>query len=260
MRQPKGPLRRLIDRASVIMLAGVSALVVGHVFGEPPGPVDLPPIEEPGRAMDATAAPSRQDWVDVAYERVELTPLFAMSGDVRLHVPSQHPLAVGFHEASADYSRPLTPVGRMLANRNPTRPIRTVDGERPGYLVLSSRGRPFASTSSVDVAMEVGDSVVSPVDGVVADVRDYLLYGRHRDTRIEIRPDDSSTAILVMLHVEGAEVNAGDRVVAGKTPVASSARLLPFASHIDRDVPGARRPHVHIEVRDPDSPRPDPLP
>ncbi len=255
-------LQRLARRACVVALAGLSAAVIGHISGDGGGPVELPPLE-PREHRAIQHEIGREDasaWVGVAYSQTALPPVLAMSDDIRLHVPTAHPAAIGFHEASAAYSRALTPVGRLVSNRNASRAVTTVDEARPNYLVLSSRGRPYASTSSVDVAMYVDDPVLSPVDGVVADVRDYLLYGRYRDTRIEIVPDGTTDAIMVMLHVDRATVQAGDTVSAGSTPIAETARLLPFGSHIDRDVPGgARLPHVHIEVRDADSPRPDPL-
>lgn len=218
-----------------------------------------------GAAHEAPAGEPASERSAVAGETVdEVAPAgpvaFALSGSVQLVLPTARPLVVGFHESSSRYARALDPTGRVVANRNPTRfePPRS-DADGPSYLVLSSRGRMYPPTSSVDIAMERDDPVLAPVDGTISDVREYLLYGRHRDQRIEIQPDAASDARVVILHVIDAQVAVGDSVRAGESIIASGARPLPFASHIDRDIPGGVAPHVHIEVVDADAPRPDVL-
>jgi hypothetical protein len=90
------------------------------------------------------------------------------------------------------------------------------------------------------------------VDGVVTEVRPYLLYGQHPDTRVEIRPDDAPHLRVVLIHVDGVQVAAGDRLTAGETVLAGSANRFPFSSHVDRYLERGW-PHVHLEVVDPDA-------
>ncbi|MEX2504259.1 MAG: hypothetical protein WD378_05375, partial [Egicoccus sp.] len=92
-------------------------------------------------------------------------------------------------------------------------------------------------------------AVRAPVDGEVVDVRDYYLYGKHRDQRVEIVPAANPDLRLVMIHVDGVAVETGDVLVAGETVVAAQARRFGFSSHIDRYTEPDRHGHVHLEVK-----------
>jgi biotin carboxyl carrier protein len=115
------------------------------------------------------------------------------------------------------------------------------------YTVLASRHRAGAATSAVDISMVHGEEVVSPVTGTVTAVSPYSLYGRTPDVIIEIVPEDRPDQVVRAMHVEGVDVAVGDRVEAGETTLAASARQLPFASQIDRFA--GRHPHLHLEVQ-----------
>ncbi|MTV26819.1 M23 family metallopeptidase [Nitriliruptoraceae bacterium ZYF776] len=185
------------------------------------------------------------------------TPTVGRRGPLTLHVPVADPIVVGFHEAATIDAHAISPVGRLVANRNPTR----LDdpGDEPGgtdYLMLSSRGRSAAPTSAIDVVARDDDPILSPVTGTVTDVREYLLYGRHVDRRIEIVPDADPAVRVVVIHVDGVAVQPGDHVEGGVSPIAATANRFPFSSHIDRETEPDRWPHVHIEVQPRDAPRP----
>lgn len=185
------------------------------------------------------------------------TPPLARAGELELWLPAAEPLVVAFHEASHVSAGPLDPIGVLADDRNTTRTDLPADDDAGGpYLVLSSRGRAAGPTSAVDVVLLEGTAVLSPVTGTVSDVREYLLYGRHRDVRVEIVPEARPDLRVVIIHVDGVTVDAGDRVDAGVSPLAATARLLPFASHVDRETEPERHPHVHLEVGPVDRPRP----
>ena len=178
------------------------------------------------------------------------TPPLASFGPIDLRLPTERPIIVGFHEASTPQALEMTPLGNLVENENTTKfePPEAVD-EGSDYLVMSSRGRPRAATSAVDVVMHVGDPVLSPVDGTVTDVRTYYLYGAHEDQRIEIQPHEQPELRLVLIHLDELEVAVGDEVVAGTSVLAGTARPFPFGSQIDRYTEPDRWPHVHIEVK-----------
>lgn len=186
----------------------------------------------------------------------EATPLLARLGPLDVFLPAAAPVVVGYHEAATVTALGVEPIGALTEDRNTTRTDLPPDvaGGTP-YLVLSSRGRSAGPTSAVDVVLPVDETVLAPVTGTVLDVRDYLLYGAHADQRIEIVPDARPDVRIVMIHVDGASVAAGDRVLGGITPVARTARLLPFSSHIDRETEPERLPHVHLEVQPIEAPR-----
>lgn len=187
----------------------------------------------------------------------DATAPLARLGDLPILLPAPDPVVVGFHEAATVSAIGVTPVGALTEDRNTTRTQLAEDvvGGTP-YLVLTSRGRSAGPTSAIDVVMREGDPVLAPVTGTVVDVRSYLLYGAHQDLRIELVPDGRPDVRLVMIHIDGPRVAIGDRVVGGVTPVAATARLFSFGSHIDRETEPERFPHVHIELQPVDGPRP----
>ena len=219
-------------------LAGVGDLLgVGDVVSWIAGDDD-PPVsegEDPPPTASDPAAP---------------TAPMASRGDLDLHLPTSRPVLVGFHEASTAQALDLRPVGRMVENENTTRfsPPPT-DDTGHDYLVLSSRGRAHGATTAIDVLMRPGDPVRSPVDGTVTEVREYVLYGRHHDVRIEIAPDDDPGLRVVLIHVDEVEVEEGAHVRAGRSTLARTARPFPFSSQIDRYTEPDRWPHVHLEVK-----------
>lgn len=190
--------------------------------------------------------------------------VFAGIDGLALQLPYTRPLYVGFHEASRPEALALDPVGRLIANDNPTKFSPGEDRSGPAYHVLSSRGRARPATSAVDIVLPENSSVASPISGRIVEVRDYALYGRLRDWRIVVQPDARPDLHVVLIHLDAPRVRVGDRVIAGSTPLAT-VRLLPMASHVDY-VLNERYPHVHIEVKgavesepyDPNAPAVDP--
>lgn len=180
--------------------------------------------------------------------------VFAGIDGLALRLPHPRPLYVGFHEASRPESLALDPVGRLIANDNPTKFTPGEDRPGPSYRVLSSRGRARPATSAVDIVLPEGSLVAAPVDGTVVEVRDYALYGRLRDWRVVIEPEGRPDLQIVLIHLERPRVRPGDRVVAGSTPLAT-VRLLPMPSHVDY-VLNERHPHVHLEVKPAVAPEP----
>lgn len=179
------------------------------------------------------------------------TPTLARVDGLEVRLPSPDVLLVGYHEASRAGALALHPVGHGVSNANTTRiTLPTDEDGGVDYHVMSSRGRVLPPTSAVDIVMRDDDPVRAPVDGVVTEVRPYLLYGQHPDSRIEIRPDHAPHLRVVLIHVDDVAVAAGDRLTAGDTVLAASANRFPFASHVDRYL-DQRWPHVHLEVKDP---------
>jgi hypothetical protein len=205
---------------------------------------------DPTAAPDADGGVAEPRVADEPEVAVSTTPPLARLGDLELLLPVATPIVVGYHEAATISAVGVTPIGRLTEDRNTTRTDLPADAPVGSpYLVLTSRGRSAGPTSAVDVVLEPDVAVLAPVTGRVADVRSYLLYGTHQDLRIELVPDARPDLRLVLIHLDGAEVAIGDRVTAGVTPIARTARLFPFSSHIDRETEPDRYPHVHMEVQ-----------
>lgn len=211
------------------------------------GPSDLSPDATGPVDDDPPEVPSDLPVVDVP----QVTPL-ATLGSLRLVVPAPEARLIGFHEASLPGVMDLDPAGILQSNDNTTRFTPGPDDpDGQPYVVLSSRGRIDGPSTAVDVVIEDDQPILAPVTGVVTDVRDYQLYSRYPDTRIEIQPDAAPHLRVVMIHVTGVSARVGDRVAAGRSILASGPNRFSFSSHIDRYLDPERWPHVHLEVKDP---------
>lgn len=205
-------------------------------------------LPAPGTATaDADDGPRREGSTVARSGRSEPAQAFAQVEDLALHLMNEDVLAVAFHEATMSEALPLEPVGVLEANDNPTKFAAPPDVEGPDYRVLSSRGRGRPATSAADVVIPDGAMAHAPVTGEVVEVRQYALYGGTNDWRVVIRPDARKDLHVVMIHLHGPQVEIGDRVTAGVSPI-GLPRLLPFTSHVDYTLDG-RNPHIHLEVK-----------
>lgn len=239
--------RRVLALATLVVLAGLAL-----------GAADSSEQDSPAGRLTAPAPDVADAGEDVTVaERVRepagapVLPFARVEG-ATISLPSTDVLLVGYHEASLPGALAMEPVGQGLSNANTTRITLPADDEHGApYHVMSSRGRVLPPTSAVDLVMRDDDPVLSPVDGVVTEVRPYALYEQYPDARIEIQPDDAPHLRLVMIHVDGVRVAAGDRVTTGVTELAATANRFPFSSHVDRYL-DERWPHVHVEVKQAD--------
>ena len=236
--------RRVLPLLLAVGLIGAVAL-----YGAP----DLrsAPSGEASEWIEGSPRPQLAEAADVdGGDHESPTPPLATFDGLELHLPTERPIIVGFHEASTPEALEMAPTGRLEENENTTKfePPEEVE-EGSAYLVMASRGRPRAATSAVDVVMHTGDPVRSPVSGTVTDVRAYYLYGSHEDLRIEVAPHDAPDLRIVLIHLDGLEVEEGDEVEAGESVLAGTARPFPFSSQVDRYTEPKRWPHVHIEVK-----------
>jgi biotin carboxyl carrier protein len=191
-------------------------------------PAAAPPVATVRSAPDIDVAVEIPE-VPEAPAGVERTEVFARVGDLALHLPAAAVVVTGFHQASTPGSVAMVPAS--------------------GHRVLPSRGRGYPATSAVDVVLQDDERVRSPVSGTVTHVESYALYGRYPDRRVVIRPHADRDLRVVMLHVHGVQVEAGDEVEAGVTRIANRARRLPFRSQVDKVTAPDAWPHVHYEVK-----------
>lgn len=248
--------------ALVAVIGAIAALSLAAVRGASLPAAEAIPAAS-GAAAPSAAAPSAATTEESGASASEVdqlaatTPLFAQVGGVYLRLPADEVVVLGFHEAATRESLPMAPVGSVVDHQNTTKfdPPASDDAGTP-YVVMSSRGRPMPATSAADLVMPEGVAVRAPVDGEVTDVRQYYLYGKHLDQRVEIAPAANPDLRVVMIHVDGVAVAVGDVLVAGETVVAEQVRRFSFPSHIDRYTEPDRHGHVHLEVKPADAARP----
>jgi murein DD-endopeptidase MepM/ murein hydrolase activator NlpD len=174
----------------------------------------------------------------------------ARTGEVRIVAEGSMVELVGFHESSSSAALGLDPA-RPVVSRH-TGVTADAPGDEGPVMVLPTRGRAGGPTSAIDLAVAPGVEVPAPVTGEVVEVADFSLYGRTRDVLVRIRAADDPSIVVTAMHLVDPLVEVGDRVEGGVTPIAASARQLPFDSQIDRFTAahrGQAGPHVHLEVR-----------
>ena len=202
--------------------------------------VPVEPEPEPTRAPPSPPAPEQVVTTPSPLPRSTTTTgwqPYATAGPVVLHAPGDVVEAIGFHQAGHDGAVPQSPLPGTV---------------RAG--LLEQRGRDTHPQGASDVVLDPVREVRSPVTGTVVRAGTYALYCKHTDHNLVIEPDAAPGWEVKVLHFEGLQVTAGDRVEAGVTVVGTAPRLLPFSSQIDKHTAPPHWPHVHVEVVDPNVP------
>jgi hypothetical protein len=166
----------------------------------------------------------------VVSRTIPASGVFARVGGVPLVYPAARVERVGFHQASDVHSVNLTPA------------------VAPRSALLPSRGRGTARHTAADIVVDPRSEIRAPVSGIVTRAGDYRLYCKYSDAFVVISPVGHPELQVKILHISGRRVHAGDRVVAGRTVIATRPTLFPFRSQIDSFTRSPRWPHVHVEA------------
>lgn len=159
-----------------------------------------------------------------------------------------HVVGVGFHQAERREAVAITPSAECF-NREATATVRNaiLAASQPVLFVMESRGRGSALTSAIDIAMLPYSEVLSPVDGVVAVVKTYSLYGKVTDYHVEIQPDGYPGLRIAIIHIDNVGLMVGQRVNKGESVVGTLRPLPEIQSQINKYLP-EYADHVHIQV------------
>ncbi len=163
---------------------------------------------------------------------------FATVGGVTLYQPSVAVEQIGFHQSGNEGARQLTPV----------------PSDATPMMTMESRARGTGTRTAADIAVHPGFEIRSPVTGTVIRAGGYVLYCKYRDDFVVIEPDDRPGWEVKVLHIDGVQVQTGDRVEAGVTVIAPTQTKFPFRSQIDAFTGEPSWGHVQIEVVDPSIP------
>lgn len=217
-----------------------------------PSPAPRAATVDPVAAIDPLVAPSATPSARVAppivatavaqAQQDQRPPVVARIGAVELRAPSRQTAVAGFHEGSTR-SLALEPAGRDDAGPHSADHAHA----SPSFVVMSSRGRPAASTSAVDLPVAPETALTSPVSGTVVGISQYALYGEVTDWLVEVRPDADPDVVVRIFHLVDPTVEVGQHLEAGASDLAAAARLLPFPSQVD-EYTTAPLPHVHVQV------------
>jgi len=233
--------RRRRHRLYALLLA-LSAL--GLVF--------LPGLRGAGKRTDAQSRANSSNNRPVQYHTSQDTIAFArVAGtDLILYEPTGSDVieGIGYHQAYNRKSLSLQPLGNYYQDADNTKAQvkAKLSKIHPVSFVMATRGRGSSPTSSVDISLAAGTVIKSPVDGYIADIVPYKLYGRYNDYRIEIIAKGYPRFKIAIVHVDNLTVTKGERVFKGSTKLAS-VRPLRFGSQIN-DYLTTPRDHIHIQI------------
>lgn len=188
------------------------------------------------------------------------TPRFAAVGDVELHLPVDPSAitALAFHQASGDRAQAMTALIPDVTPEAAEDPealaaiAAKADGDDEIWagacLRLWRTGRGGEPDTAADFGALPDTDIFSPVTGTVIAVRPYLLYEKHDDIEIHIRPDGADDLDVVLIHVTDPSVEAGDRVLGGVTRIAAIRKMSGLIELQLAGYTGDGGDHVHMQV------------
>lgn len=197
--------------------------------------------------------------VRAASPQAQPTPVFASYRSLRLRLPvaTTDLTELGFHQASYAYAlrmKSRLPDADMdAANKKRGTEhdgVKVEKGLLPRQVLRMWRDRPGKPDTAADVGALAGAGVLAPLDGTVVLVKRYSLYGKYPDVQIHIRPDAAPTVDCVIIHIEDPTVKAGDRVMAGITPIGRVRKLSDRIHHQLGDYTSDPGDHVHLQLND----------
>ena len=194
------------------------------------------------------------------------TPFIAQGDGVTLHsaVRADQLTEILIHNASYSYACALTTQLTEATNVDVMAAHGTgrVASEQPtgdnwltGEFIRCYRdGNAGPKMSAIDCGGAVGATVYAPVSGTVVKVKKYKLYNEYPDIQIHIQPDGRSDLDVVLIHLENAQVQEGDQVIGGVTPI---AQIRDVYAYIGEEMQlkqytaeGDNGNHTHIQIND----------
>ncbi|HEB13025.1 MAG TPA: hypothetical protein ENI11_05070 [Actinobacteria bacterium] len=234
-----GRLSTRDSRKQLVGIVTIALLILGAYL-----------IFQPRGATQPTSSKRRLIIDQVVDENAPLVKqeVFAsVSGiDLVLPVLKTQIQGIGYHQAFNKNSPALTSRFTLMAGPTTQSVSQAAGAGQLVSFVMPSRGRGSALDSSVDIALVAGTKINSIVDGEVLSVTPYMLYGKREDIRIEIKPDGQPGLKVCVIHIEQPLVQPGQKVEAGKTPLAT-VRPLGINSQINQFLTNATD-HLHIQI------------
>lgn len=197
-----------------------------------PGP-EATVVVIPSPASPSSPSPSPSPTEDARAAAAGRFPVALVWDGIEIRLPSVRTELVGLHQSNHDGARDVDVVGEAV-------PV----------IVMESRDRGTGLRSASDIVVHPSTELRAPVTGTVKRAGTYTLYCDNTDDFLVIEPDGRPGIEVKLLHIDGVQVAAGDRVEAGVTVVAPRPTKLPFESQVDEHSGPENWPHVHMEVVD----------
>jgi murein DD-endopeptidase MepM/ murein hydrolase activator NlpD len=247
------------------VLLGVGVLIAAGVWWYRAPAATRAQLPTPQRSTTATATAA----IRPSEPEPQPTPYFATYKGLKFRLPVAVDALteVGFHQASYGYALALKSLlpdadteaakeKKQGTGRDLNKQETGEDAVLTGSVLRMWRSRPGKPNTAVDVGAAPGTPIIAPLDGTVVLVKSYNLYNKPKypDYQIHIQPDGHPELDLVLIHVTDPMVKAGDRVMAGATPLGKvrkfSDRMRLQLGHYTKG--GGDHTHVQLnDVKDP---------
>ncbi len=174
----------------------------------------------------------------------------ARAGKLTLNLPVARAAvtAIGYHAAPDTIA--LSPEGTQVNEGLLARFFHRIagsHGSEVNYYELS--GGTGTGNGALDVGAAPGADVYSPVNGKIIQVSPYVINGRERGKRVDIRPDADATVIVSMTRIAGdPTLKIGSPVQASSTRVGSIIDLSTLEKQKLAEYTQDAGNHVTIEV------------
>jgi hypothetical protein len=174
--------------------------------------------------------------------------IVALRGQVRLQLPiaQSRVTAIGYSPASNALS--LSPVGHQANEGLVSRVFHGIfggGGGNPRWYQLGGGG-----TNALDVGAPTGTDVYSPVDGVIAAIRPFVLMGRRYGSEVAIQPQSSTSLVVAVTQLTAdPSLTVGSAVVSGATKLGTVVDLASVEQQALSRYTNDGGNHVTIEVR-----------
>jgi hypothetical protein len=174
--------------------------------------------------------------------------IVALRGGVRLQLPIAQARVTAIGYSAATGSLALSPVGHQVNEGVLSRIVHGIfggGGGSPNWYQLAGGG-----TAALDVGAAAGTDVYSPVDGVVAAIRPFIVEGKQYGSEIDIQPQNSpSLVVAVSQLVADQGLTVGAAVVSGATKLGTVVDLASIEQQALAQYTNDGGNHVTVEVR-----------
>jgi len=177
-----------------------------------------------------------------------LPEIVALRGLVRLQLPIAQGRVTAIGYSAASGALPLAPVGHQANEGVVSRVVHGIFGEsgaNPRWYQLGGGG-----TNALDVGALAGTDVYSPVDGVVAAIRPFIVMGKQYGSEIDIQPQSSPSLVVAVTQLTADPgLTVGSAVVSGATKLGTVVDLASVEQQALAQYTNDGGNHVTIEVR-----------
>jgi hypothetical protein len=174
--------------------------------------------------------------------------IVALRGPVRLQLPIAQARVTAIGYSAASNALPLSPVGHQANEGLIARVVHGIfggNGGNPSWYQLGGGG-----TNALDVGALSGTDVYSPVDGIVAAIRPFILMGRQYGSELDIQPQASPSLIVAVTQLTpDPALTVGSAVVSGATKLGTVVDLASVEQQALAQYTNDSGNHVTIEVR-----------